>query len=93
MEISLKNVVLNSISSFFDLSSHDNVTHEPALKYYRKVEEILKLFKPVLDAVFEAGIASEELLQKAFAELGHSISELKELFGNLHPLTSKIYFV
>ncbi|KAG5535550.1 hypothetical protein RHGRI_023348 [Rhododendron griersonianum] len=88
MEISLTNVVLNSISSFFDLSSHDNVTHEPALKYYRKVEEILKLFKPVLDA----GIASEELLQKAFAELGHSVSELKELFGNLHPLTSKIYF-
>ncbi|XP_058227903.1 U-box domain-containing protein 4-like isoform X2 [Rhododendron vialii] len=93
MEISLTNVVLNSISSFFDLSSHDNITHEPALKYYRKVEEILKLLKPVLDAVFDAGIASEELLQKAFAELGHSVSELKELFGNLHPLTSKIYFV
>ncbi|KAI8542077.1 hypothetical protein RHMOL_Rhmol08G0110900 [Rhododendron molle] len=71
MEISLTNVV-HSISSFFDLSSHDNVTHEPALKYYRKVEEILKLLKPVLDAVFDAGIASEELLQKAFAELGHS---------------------
>ncbi|KAF7135912.1 hypothetical protein RHSIM_Rhsim08G0096400 [Rhododendron simsii] len=72
MEISLTNVVLNSISSFFDLSSHDNVTHEPALKYYRKVEGILKLLKPVLDA----GIASEELLQKAFAELGHSVKSV-----------------
>lgn len=93
MEISLTNVVLNSISSFSDLSSHDNVTYEPALKYYRKVEEILKLLKPVLDVVFDAGIASEERFQKAFAELGHSVNELKEIFGNFHPLTSKIYFV
>ncbi|KAI8542078.1 hypothetical protein RHMOL_Rhmol08G0111000 [Rhododendron molle] len=93
MEISLTNVVLNSISSFSDLSSHDNITHELALKYYRKVEEILKLLKPVLDVVFDAGIASEERFQKAFAELGHSVNELKEIFGNFHPLTSKIYFI
>ncbi|KAF7134475.1 hypothetical protein RHSIM_Rhsim08G0096500 [Rhododendron simsii] len=92
MEISLTNVVLNSISSFSELSSHDNITHEPALKYYRKVEEILKLLKPVLDVVFDAGIASEELFQKASAELGHTVNELKELFGNFHRLTSKIYF-
>ncbi|KAH7852729.1 hypothetical protein Vadar_028443 [Vaccinium darrowii] len=93
MEISLINVLLNSISSFLYLSSHDNVTHEPALKYYRKAEEILKLLKPVLDAVFDSDVASEELLQKAFADLGDSVIELKELFGNLHPLTSKIYLV
>ncbi|KAH7851370.1 hypothetical protein Vadar_010638 [Vaccinium darrowii] len=93
MEIQLINVLLNNISSFSYLSYHDNVTHEPALKYYRKAEEILKLLKPVLDAVFDSDIASEELLQKAFADLGDAVIELKELFGNFHPLTSKINFV
>ncbi|GFY81034.1 RING/U-box superfamily protein with ARM repeat domain-containing protein [Actinidia rufa] len=93
MEISLLKVLLNNISSVFRLSSHDNIADEPAQKYYIKVEEILKLLKPVLDAIFDADIASEELLQKSFGELGHSVNELRELFGNWHLLRSKIYFV
>ncbi|PSS36043.1 U-box domain-containing protein [Actinidia chinensis var. chinensis] len=93
MEISLLKVLLNNISSVFRLSSHDNIADEPAQKYYIKVEEILKLLKPVLDAIFDADIAPEELLQKSFGELGYSVNELRELFGNWHPLRSKIYFV
>ncbi|KAL6993813.1 U-box domain-containing protein 4 [Sarracenia purpurea var. burkii] len=93
MEISLLKVLINSLSSLFHLSSHENITHEPVQKYYHKVEDILKLVKPALDSIFDTDIASEELLQKAFEELGHSVSELRELFGNWHPLRSKIYFV
>ncbi|KAF5961189.1 hypothetical protein HYC85_002398 [Camellia sinensis] len=93
MEISLLKVLLNHISSFFHLSSHESINHEPAQKYYQKIEEILKLLRPVLDAIFDADIMSEESLQKAFAEMGHSVNELRELFENWHPLRSKIYFV
>ncbi|KAL7189904.1 hypothetical protein ACSBR1_039528 [Camellia fascicularis] len=66
---------------------------KPAQKYYQNIEEILKLLRPVLDAIFDADIMSEESLQKAFAEMGHSVNELRELFENWHPLRSKIYFV
>ncbi|KAL7168553.1 hypothetical protein ACSBR2_038898 [Camellia fascicularis] len=93
MEISLLKVLLNHISSFFHLSSHENINHEPAQKYYQKIEEILKLLRPVFDAIFDADIMSEESLQKAFAEMGHSVNKLRELFENWHPLRSKIYFV
>ncbi|KAL7189877.1 hypothetical protein ACSBR1_039501 [Camellia fascicularis] len=62
-------------------------------KYYQKIEEILKLLRPVFDAIFDADIMSEESLQKAFAEMGHSVNKLRELFENWHPLRSKIYFV
>ncbi|KAL7168546.1 hypothetical protein ACSBR2_038891 [Camellia fascicularis] len=86
-------VLLNHISSFFHLSSHENINHEPAQKYYQKIEEILKLLRPVFDAIFDADIMSEESLQKAFAEMGHSVNKLRELFENWHPLRSKIYFV
>ncbi|XP_052196260.1 U-box domain-containing protein 4-like [Diospyros lotus] len=93
MEISLLKVLLNNFSSFFHLSSLDNISHEPAQKYYQKIEEMLKLLKPVLDAISDADILSEEQLQKAAADLSHSVDELRELFESWHPLRSKIYFV
>ena len=93
MEISLLKALLNNISSYFHLSSHENINHEPAQKYYQKIEEILKLLKPVLEAVFDADIMFEEPLPKAFADLGHSINELRMLFENWHSLGSKINFV
>lgn len=93
MEISLLKVLLNNISLYFRLSSCENINDEPVRKYYQKIEEILKLLKPVLDAVLQADITFEEVLQKAFAELGHSVSELRALFENWQPLGSKINFV
>uniref|UniRef100_A0A5B7AXU0 RING-type E3 ubiquitin transferase n=1 Tax=Davidia involucrata TaxID=16924 RepID=A0A5B7AXU0_DAVIN len=93
MEISLLKVLLNNISCFFHLSSHDNINCAPVQKYYQKIEEILKLLKPVLDAIIDAEIASEEPLHKAFAGFSQSVDELRELFENWHPLMSKVYFV
>lgn len=93
MEISLLKALLNNISSFFRLSSCENLDSEPALKYLQKVEEILRLLKPVLDAIVESEVASDEMLIKAFEELGLSVDELRELFESWHPLKSKVCFV
>ncbi|KAK3032890.1 hypothetical protein RJ639_034938 [Escallonia herrerae] len=93
MEISLLQVLLKNVSSFFNLSSCENIKLEPVQKCYQKIEEMLKLLKPVLDAAFDAETASDEQLQKAFAGLSQSVEELKELFENWHSLMSKVYFV
>lgn len=93
MEISLLKALLSNISLFFHLSSCDNISLEPALKYYQKAEEVLKLLKPILDVIVDSEIASAEMLIKAFEELSHSVEELKELFENWRPLSSKVYFV
>ncbi|KAE7999679.1 hypothetical protein FH972_004085 [Carpinus fangiana] len=93
MEISLLKALLNNITSFFHLSSCDNINSEPVLKYYQKAEEILKLLKPILDVIVDSEIASDEVLIKAFEELSHSVEELRELFENWQSLSSKVYFV
>ncbi|KAG2724269.1 hypothetical protein I3760_01G008700 [Carya illinoinensis] len=93
MEISLLKVFLNNISSFFHLSSCDNLNSEPVLKYYQKAEEILKLLKPILDVIVDSEIASDEKLIKAFDELSRSVEESRELFENWQPLSSKVYFI
>ena len=93
MEISLLKRLLNKISLFLLLSSHDNIDPEPGRKYYQRIEEILKLLKPILSTIIDSEIASDELLNKAFEELGRSVDDLRELFENCHPLMSKVYFV
>lgn len=93
MEISLLKVLVNNISSFFHLSAHENINCEPVQKYYRKIEEILKLLKPVLDSIFDAEITSNEKLQKAFSGLGQCVEELRDIFESWQMLMSKVYFV
>ncbi|KAL3526846.1 hypothetical protein ACH5RR_011502 [Cinchona calisaya] len=93
MEIKLLKVLVDSISSFFHLSACENINSQPFQKYYQKIEELLKLIKPVLDVIIDAEIASDEKLQKAFTGLGQAVEELKELFENWQPLMSKVYFV
>jgi hypothetical protein len=93
MEISLLKALLNNISSFFHLSSCENINSEPVLKYYQRAEEILKLLKPILDVIVDSEIASDEVVIKAFEELSQSVEELRELFENCQPLSSKVYFV
>ncbi|CAI0405650.1 unnamed protein product [Linum tenue] len=93
MEISLLKVLLNNISSFSHLSSFENVISGLVQKYFQKTEEILKLLKPILDSVVDCEIASNEMLNKAFAELSQSIDELRELFVNWQPLSSKVFLV
>jgi hypothetical protein len=93
MEISLLEVLLKTISTFLHLSKDDNISSDPVQKYYQKAEEILKLLKPIFDAIVDSEVASDEVLNKDFLELGRSVDELREIFESWQPLSSKVYFV
>ncbi|KAK4749425.1 hypothetical protein SAY87_026874 [Trapa incisa] len=93
MEISSLKALAESISIYFQLSSHLSINSEPALKYYKQGEEMLKLVKLVLDAIFGSEVACDEVLNKAFEELLHSIKDLIDSFESWQPLLSKVYFV
>ncbi|XP_062004155.1 U-box domain-containing protein 4-like [Rosa rugosa] len=93
MEISMFKALLNKISSFFHFSSHENINLDPVQKYYKKTEEILKLLNNVLDAIVDSEIASYEVLNKPFEELGHYLDELREQFEDWQPLLSKVNLV
>lgn len=82
-----------SISIYFQLSSHDSINSEPAPRYYKQGEEILKLVKPVLDAIFSFGVTCDEVLNKALEELHHYVEDLRDSFESWQPLLSKVYFV
>ncbi|KAK8717455.1 hypothetical protein V6N13_044724 [Hibiscus sabdariffa] len=93
MEISLLNALLSNISLFLNLSSSENINSKPVQKYYQRTEEILKLLKPILSAIVDSEIISDEVLSKAFEGLNLSIEELREQFESWQPLLSKVYFV
>ncbi|KAL0371941.1 UNVERIFIED_CONTAM: U-box domain-containing protein 4 [Sesamum calycinum] len=93
MEISALKSLLNSITRIFQLSSCDSIKCEPVQRYYQKIEEMMKLLKPILDAIVDAEIASNELLQIAFAGLCKSVDESREILESWQPLMSKVYFV
>ncbi|OMO56553.1 Armadillo [Corchorus capsularis] len=93
MEISLLKALLGNISSFLNLSSFENISSEPVQKYYQRAEEILKFLKPILDAIVDSELASDEVLSKAFEGLGLSVEELREQFESRQPLLSKVYLV
>ncbi|CAH9083020.1 unnamed protein product [Cuscuta epithymum] len=93
MEISLLKVLLNKITSFFVISSRENINFSLAHKYYGTAEGILKLLMPILNSTIDSEVASEELLQKAFAGLSDSIDQLRKLYETWEPFSSKIYFV
>ncbi|TYJ47208.1 hypothetical protein E1A91_A02G172200v1 [Gossypium mustelinum] len=94
MGMSLLKTLLSNISSFLNLSSFKNINSEPVQKYYQRAEEILKLLKPIiLNAIVDSEIISDEVLDKAFEELGLSVEELREQFESWQHLSSKVYFV
>ncbi|XVF15473.1 hypothetical protein REPUB_Repub09cG0156600 [Reevesia pubescens] len=93
MEISLLKALLSNISSFLKLSSFEDNNSEPVQKYYQRAEEILKLLKPILNAIVDSEITSDEVLSKAFEGLSLSIEELREQFDSWQPFFSKVYFV
>lgn len=93
MEISLLNSLLNSITCIFELSSFESIKSEPLWTYYQKIEEILKLLKPVLDAITGSEIVSDEMLQRPFTGILQSVDELREICESWQPLMSKVYFV
>lgn len=93
MEISLLRSLLNSITCFFQLASCESIKSEPVQKYHLKIEEILKFLKPILDAIIDVEIVSDEMLQRAFTGILQSVDELREICENWQPLMSKVYFV
>ncbi|MBA0643387.1 hypothetical protein Goklo_027684 [Gossypium klotzschianum] len=94
MGMSLLKTLLSNISLFLNLSSFKDINSEPVQKYYQRAEEILKLLKPIiLNAIVDSEIISDEVLDKAFEELGLSVEELREQFESWQPLSSKVYFV
>uniref|UniRef100_A0A3Q7JF49 PUB2-4-like N-terminal domain-containing protein n=1 Tax=Solanum lycopersicum TaxID=4081 RepID=A0A3Q7JF49_SOLLC len=90
MEISLLKVLLSSISQFFHLSSSENITDILVQRYYCKAEDLLKILKPILEAIVDVEAASSEMLQKAFAGLAQSVDELRELCETWQPLGSNV---
>ncbi|KAK4373796.1 hypothetical protein RND71_004473 [Anisodus tanguticus] len=93
MEISLLKVLLNNITQFFHLSSSESINDLLVQRYYCKTEDLLKILKPILEAIVDVEAASSELLQKAFAGLSQYVDELRELCDTWQPLGSKVYFV
>lgn len=93
MEISLLKSLLNSITCFLQLSSCESIKSEPLQTYFPRIEELLKFLKPILDAIADAEISSDEMLQRAFAGILQSVDELKETCENWQSLMSKVYFV
>ncbi|XP_047316826.1 U-box domain-containing protein 2 [Impatiens glandulifera] len=94
MEISILEMLLKNISSFILLSSRDDLSCEPARRYYKRIEEILNLLKSSIDAIVDSNINLEDpILDEACVEVGQSVLELRELMMNWNPLMSKAYFV
>lgn len=93
MEASLLKALLSSVASFFHISSCDNLDCEPVRTNYQKIEEILKLLKPVLDVLVDFDLDSDELINKAFDQLGQSIDDSRDLLENWLPLASRVYLV
>lgn len=93
MEISLLKSLLNSITCFFQLSSFESIKSEPVQTYHQKIEEILKVLKPILEAITESEVVSDETLQRPFAGILQSVDELREICESWQPLMSKVYFV
>lgn len=86
-------VEISLLNSLFLLSSLENLNSELVRNYYREAEDVLKILKPILNAIVHTQIASDRLLQNVFSELGRAIDELMELFETCQPWSSKIYFV
>lgn len=93
MEVSLWRALLHNISSFLCLSSREGFDSEPVRKSCQKMEEILKLLKPILDAIMDTEVASDEVFSKALDELGESIDESRDLFESWHLLASRVDLV
>ncbi|XP_068656592.1 U-box domain-containing protein 4-like isoform X2 [Aristolochia californica] len=93
MELSLLKALLNSLSRFCHLSTSAAVKYEPVQKCYQKIDEVLKLLRPVLDVLADSEVAIDELLSKTLEDLDVIVDAARELIENWHQLTSKICFV
>ncbi|KAG7607632.1 U-box domain-containing protein 2 [Arabidopsis thaliana] len=93
MEVSWLRVLLDNISSYLSLSSMDDLSSNPAHKYYTRGEDIGKLIKPVLENLIDSDAAPSELLNNGFEELDQYVDELREQFQSWQPLSTRIFYV
>lgn len=92
MEIS---ALVDSISSFLNLSSSRHIDLDPFDKYYKRVQALLLVLKPIADASVLSSdlVLEEEKLCKSFQELSHDVDHSRDLFTSWHAFSSKVYFV
>lgn len=93
MEISVLKDLLGSISSFLNLSSSKHIDLDPFDKYYTRVEELLRVLKPIVDAVVSSDLVLDEKLGKSFEELTQDVDQSRDLFRSWQAFSSKVYFV
>lgn len=94
-------VLVDSISSFLNLSSSRHIDLDPFEKYYKRVEELLIVLKPIADAAAAAAlitttshlVSEEEKIGKSFDELTQDVDHSIHLFRSWHAFSSKVYFV
>ena len=86
--------LVDSISSFLNLSSSRHIDLDPFEKYYKRVEELLVVSKPVADAAsINSHLVSEERIGKSFDDLTQDVDHSIDLFRSWHAFSSKVYFV
>lgn len=85
--------LLNNISHFGHLSSSNKINSELVQRYFRRIDEIFIIVKPIFDVVVGSEIALDAQLNKVLGELDANISEASELIESWHQMMSKIYFV
>lgn len=93
MEVSVLKALLGSISSFLNLSSSRHIDLDPFDKYYKRVEELLRVLKPIADALVNSDLVLDEKLGKAFEELTQDVDQSSDLFRSWQAFSSKVYFV
>jgi len=71
----------------------DDLSSNPAHKYYTRGEDIGKLIKPVLENLIDSDAAPSELLNNGFEELAQYVDELREQFQSWQPLSTRIFYV
>lgn len=86
--------LVDSISSFLNLSSSRHIDLDPFEKYYKRVEELLIVLKPVADAAAtNSDLVSDERIGKSFDDLTQDVDHSIDLFRSWHAFSSKVYFV
>ncbi|KZV25534.1 ATP synthase alpha/beta family protein isoform 1 [Dorcoceras hygrometricum] len=93
MEKSLLKSLLNSITGLSELVNHDSMKDELVQTYHLRIGEIFKLLKPILHAISDSELASDQVFEKEVTGLHRSVDELRERCENWQPLMSKLYFV
>ncbi|KAL5977288.1 hypothetical protein ACLOJK_021634 [Asimina triloba] len=93
MEISWIMMLLDGICQFSSLSSCNCVHADLVQKYYKMIDGILNLLKPILNEIVDSKIDLDEQFNKLLEEFDASINEAAKLVESWNQMTSKVYFM